>query len=696
VHKALLEETLSVTSPTVSPGVRRFPLPRFPWTSLTATLLLACRTLYGQEPSREPDKAGRDLTQVSMEGLMNLEVTSASKKEQKLSQVPAALFVITQEDIGRSGATNIPDLLRMVPGMDVAQINANTWAVSARGLNSEFAGELLVLVDGRAVYTPLLAGVNWDTLDVPLEDIERIEVIRGPGGTVWGANAVNGVINIITKKAWDTQGALVTVGGGTHTQELGTAQLGGKINADTSYRVFAKYLDNGHFPDLNGANAQDDWRLLHGGFRADSSVSKKDSLTIQGDLYTGGQGNEVVHTILSPPNNVTLDRLASLSGGDLLGRWSHVFSDRSDLTAQFYFDQYTRSGPQVREARHTFDFDFQHHLALGERHDLIWGAGYRHTADETLGTIDETFIPANWAGELFNLFAQDQVTLKPNCLFLYAGTKLENSYFTGFDIQPSLRLAWTPDKSRTLWGAVSRATRTPDRRDVNLSAALAALPGPAEVLLVGNPNLQSEHVIVYEAGYRAQPTKTLSIDVAAFFSSYHGLQTIEPLSSFIDANSQPPILVLPQTFANKLHGTTDGVEVSVSWKATDRWIVSPGYALLQTHLHTDPTSLDTTTAADEEGSNPRHQAQLRSHFELWRNLAWDANAYFVGRLPAQAVVSYTRVDTQLTWRFAESMEASFVGQNLLRDHHVEFNDDLATVNSSQIKRSAYAKITWRF
>jgi len=631
-----------------------------------------------------------------MEGLMDLEVTSASKKEQKLSQVPAALFVITQEDIRRSAATNIPDLLRMVPGMDVAQMNANTWAISARGLNSEFAGELLVLVDGRTAYTPLFAGVNWDTLDVPLEDIERIEVIRGPGGAVWGANAVNGVINIITKKAADTLGMLLTAGGGTHTQELGMVQLGGNINADTSYRIFTRYFNNGHFPDLNGANAQDNWHLLHGGFRVDSSPSKEDSLTVQGDLYTGGQGNVVVHSILSPPDNVTFDRLTSLSGGNILGRWNHSFSNRSDVTAQFYFDRYTRSGPQVREARNTFDFDFQHHLALGNRQDLIWGAGYRHSADQTIGTIDEAFVPADWAGELFTLFVQDQIALKSDRVFLYAGTKLENSYFAGFDLQPSVRLAWTPSKGRTLWGAVSRATRTPSRRDVNLSAVLAALPGPAEVLLLGNPNLQAEHVLVYEVGYRAQPAAAMSIDVAAFFNTYHGLQTIEPLPSFVDANSQPPILVHPLMFGNKLHGTTDGIEVSVSWKATRRWTVSPGYALLQSRLHTGPTSLDTTSAADEEGSNPRHQAQLRSHFELSRALAWDANAYFVGRLPAQAVASYTRLDTQLIWRFGESMEAGLVGQNLLQDHHVEFNDTLATVNSSQIKRSAYAKVTWHF
>ena len=663
---------------------------------LFALVVMVREPVLAQGRAPAPIVVGRDLTQASIEDLMSVEVTSVSKKEQKLSEVAAAIFVISQTDIRQSGARNIPDLLRMVPGLDVAQMTASKWAISARGLNSEFTGELLVLIDGRAVYTPLFDGVDWDTQDVPLEDIERIEVIRGPGGTVWGANALNGVINVITVKAADTPGVLVTAGGGSIQQGFGTAQYGGKIQESTDYRIFAKYINESHFPDLNGANAEDGRHLLHGGFRADSILSAKDTLTIQGDLYSGGEGDEIVHSILFPPDNVTINRLVSLSGGNILGRWNHVFSTWSDTTIQVYLDRYTRSGPQAREVQNTFDIDFQHHLALGRRQDLIWGAGYRHGADQTAGTIDEAFVPANWSGDLFNLFVQDEIALKPNRVFLYAGTKLENSYFRGFDLQPSVRLSWTPSKRYTLWTAISRAIRTPSRRDVNLKAVLAALPGPAEVLLLGNPGLQSEHVVAYEAGYRAQPSERMSIDLAVFFNSYQGLQTIEPLPSFVNANSQPPILILPQTFGNKLHGTTDGAEVSVSWKPTDRWTVSPGYAFLQMHLHADPTSLDSASAADDQGSSPQHQAQLRSHVEMSRGLAWDVSGYFVGRLPAQAVAGYTRVDTQLTWRFGESMEASLVGQNLLRDRHVEFNDALATVNSSMIKRSAYARITWHF
>jgi iron complex outermembrane recepter protein len=675
------QKTLNVTSRT-----------RFCSWRILILLALAGPTVMGQTP-QTPQK---DLTTTSIEDLMNMEVTSVSKKEQKLSQVAAAIFVITAEDIRNSGATDIPDLLRMVPGLNVAQINPNTWAISARGFNFQFASKLLVLIDGRAVYTPLFGGVNWDTQDVPLEDIERIEVIRGPGGAVWGANAVNGVINIITKKAEETPGVLVTGGGGTQAQEFGTVQYGGKITEGTSYRIFTSYQNNNHFRDLNGQNAEDGWHLLHGGFRADTKLSQKDSLTTQGDLYTGSEGAIIVHSIFSPPENVNVQRLASLSGGNILGRWNHIFSSRCDTTLQFYFDKYNRDGPDANDVRDTIDFDFQNHVVLGARQDLIWGAGYRHTVDDTEGTVDEAFVPADSAKQLFNLFVQDQITLIPNRTYLYVGTKLEDSYFTGFDLQPSARLAWTSSNRRTFWAGISRASRTPTRRDVNLVAALAALPGPAEVVLLGNPNMKSEHVIAYELGYRAQPTERISIDVTAFVNTYHNLESTEPQPSFVEPGSVPPLLLLPKLLDNKVHGTTEGVEASVNWKATYRWTLSPGYSFLQMHLHTDPTSLDTTSVADAQGSNPRHQAQLRSHLELWRGFAWDANAYFVGGLPAQFVSSYTRLDTQLTWRLAERAELSLVGQNLLRDHHVEFNDAFQSVNSSQVKRSAYAKITWQF
>ena len=641
-----------------------------------------------------PQQKTEDLTNKSLEDLMNMQVTSVSKKEQKMSQVAAAVFVITQEDIRRSGATIIPDLLRMVPGLDVAQINANTWAITARGFNLQFANKLLVLIDGRAVYTPLFGGVNWDTLDLPLEDIDRIEVIRGPGGTVWGANAVNGVINIITKRAADTHGGLLVAGGGNINQGFGTAQYGGDAGNRTDYHIFSKYLNNDHFPDLNGQNGEDGWHLLHGGFRVDSSLSAKDSLTTQGDLYTGNEGAVIVHSVFNPPGNIEVERLSDLSGGNILTRWHHEFSDRSDTTFQFYFDRYTRTGPNSFELRNTFDLDFQHHFAWGSRQDLIWGLGYRHTADHTVGTIDGTFLPADKAGDLFSSFIQDQITLKPGRMFMTLGTKLENSYFTGYGLQPSARVAWTPSSRHTFWAAVSRASRTPTRRDEGLDAVLAALPGPAEVVLLGSPDAKPEGVIAYELGYRAQPFVRLSIDATVFFNTYHDLQSLEVLPDVVQSN--PPLVIHRETFENETHGHTAGIELAANWKVTSRWTLSPGYSFLQMHLHTDPESVDESSVASTQGTNPVHQGQLRSHLDLSRALSWDVSAYFVDRLPAPLIPAYTRADSQLTWRLAESAAVSFVGQNLLRDHHVEFNDPLQSVNSSQIKRSAYAKFTWQF
>jgi len=644
------------------------------------SLVLASQVAHGQS-AETPPAPRRDLTQVSIENLMNMQVTSVSKKEQKLSQVAAAIFVITQEDIQRSGATNIPDLLRMVPGLDVGQINANTWAVSARGFNHELADKLLVLIDGRAVYTPINAGVNWDTQDVPLEDIERIEVIRGPGGTVWGANAVNGVINIITSSAADLQGALITLGGGTTDQVVGTAQYGGRIGNYTSYRVFAKYHNHNHSPDLLDDDEVDDWHLLHGGFRTDTDLSKKDALTIQGDLYTGSEGASIVHIAsIDPPDNLNVERLANLSGGNILSRWKHTFSDRSDATLQIYFDRYARHGPENDEVRNTVDFDFEHHLALGGRNDLIWGVGYRHSADQTVGTIDLAFVPASRTIDTFSWFAQDEITLKPDRVFLTVGTKLEHSDFAHFEIQPSVRVAWNSRSGHTIWAAVSRASRTPSRLDTASDIGLAVFPGPngfpTEAVLFGNPQQKAEHVVANEVGYRAQPSRRFSIDIATFFNVYDNLRTREPGDLVFDANRTPARWIFPITWDTKMHSTTDGIEVFADWRIANHWTLSPGYTLLQMHLHADAASQDTSSAPGIEGSNPRHQAQLRSHVDLGRGLAWDASVYFVERLPAQQIPSYTRLDTQLRWRFAERMELSLVGQNLVRNHHPEFNDNI--------------------
>lgn len=671
-------------------------------------LTLLAGEMFGQtsqiapQPTSQP-AAQRDLSQVSLEDLMDIKVTSVSKKEQKMSQAAAAIFVITQEDIRRSGATNIPDVLRTVPGLDVSQINANDWAVSARGFNQQFSNKLLVLIDGRAVYTPLLGGVNWDTQDVPLEDIDRIEVIRGPDATVWGANAVNGVINVVTKRAEATQGALVTAGGGTEGQAYATAQFGGSIRGNTNYRIFGNYHNHSSITAAGGGSGNDDWHLLHGGFRADTNLSTEDSLTVQGDLYTGETGATIIHLFsIDPPIIAGLNVLTGLSGGNILARWKHTFSSRSDTTFQFYFDNYERTGPESDETRNTIDFDFNHHWAWGSRQDVVWGAGYRRTWDRDLGTIDQAFSPSDTELQLFTFFVQDTITLQPNRAFLTAGTKIENSYFTGYGLEPSVRLAWTPSSRLTFWSAVSRGERTPDRRDAGLNASLAAFPDPGgsstpvEVILFGDPQISSEHILAYEAGFRAQPNGRLSIDVSTFFNRYDHLETLEPGPRVFEPSPAPARFVVPITFGNLMYGTTEGGEFAANLKLADRWTLNPSYSFLEMHLHTKSASQDTASVAEYEGSSPQHQAKLRSHLDLSHGISWDASAYFVSELPIQGVAAYTRIDTQLNWKFAERGDFSLVGQNLLQDHHIESMDQLTLVNSSLIKRSAYAKFTWRF
>ena len=651
-------------------------------------LALTCRA---QQP---------DLIDRSLEDLMNIKVTSVSKTEQTLSRTASAIFVVTADDIRRSGATNIPDLLRMVPGVDVAQINANTWAISARGLNSRFSNELLVLVDGRNVYTPTFGGVFWDVLDMPLEDIERIEVIRGPGGTIWGANAVNGVINIITRKASETRGGMVVAVGGNLDQGFGTAQYGGGLGKSTDYRVFAKYFNQDHMPGLNGLEGGDGWHLLRGGFRTDSKLSAKDTWMVQGDVYTGEEASpgSFLPSVTSPQTQ-QVDATVPLSGGFLQSAWNHVFSARSDTTLQISFDRYKRDDI-LREQRRTLDIDFQHHFAWGTRQDMVWGANYRNTDSGTDGDLGFSLNPADVNMQLFSLFVQDEIALVPDKLYLTVGTKLDHNYYTGFNLLPSARLAWKLNSRHMLWAAISRVDRTPAETDAGSRLNFAGFPGPGGLptlaALVGNPHVQDEGLTAYELGYRTTVVEHLSVDFAAYYDGYDHQETTEPAAPFFETSPAPPHLVLPVTYENLMHGEAHGFEIALNWKLTDRWTLSPGYAFEQIHMYLDPTSQDTGSVADTEGSSPAHSAQLRSHLDLTGGFAWDAAVYFVDRLRSGEVPAYTRLDTGFTRRWTEHLSSSVFGQNLVKDRRLEFVDDSGSTISTLIKRSGYAKVIWQF
>ena len=664
----------------------------------------AAPTQQAPQNSASPQK---DLTSTSIEDLMNVQVTSASRKEQKLSKVAAAIFVITQEDIRRSGATNIPDLLRMVPGMDVAQINGSTWAIGARGFNQQFSNKLLVLVDGRSVYSQTFSGVFWDTLDIPLVDIERIEVIRGPGGTIWGANAVNGVISIFTKKAAETKGMLLQAGGGTTEQGFGTLQYGGNAGRDTDFRVYANYFNEDHLLDLNGQSGADGWHRLRSGFRTDSSMSPKDTLTVEGDISVGREGEYGFELpAITAPGFVPVAEEISLADGSLETVWNHTYSDTSNSSLQFSYAQHRRDDPLNPELRNTYDLDYRDQFSWGSRQDIVWGLGYRYTDDRIGGSLTVAMNPPDRALQLFDSFVQDEIALVPDRFFLTVGSKFEHNDYTGFEVMPNVRASWSLSDHHMMWAAVSRALRAPSRNDTNLVLNIGSSPGPGGIpillRLLGNPQFEDERLIAYEAGYRTMISKRFSIDFAAYFNDWNHVQSTEPSGSFFETNPPPAHEVETLMYENLIYGENHGFEISANWKVTDRWSISTGYAPEETHMHTEPNSADTQTVPFLQGATPNWPIQLRSHVDLRRDLSWDMSTYFVDALDHQGplgnvqIPSYARLDTQLTWKVAERCAVSVVGQNLLKDHHMEFEDVDGSMQSGEIKRSAYAKITWQF
>jgi len=651
-------------------------------------------------PGAWPQQENVDLASQSLEDLMNVKVVSVSKTEESIARTAAAIFVITQEDIRRSGATNIPDLLRLVPGMDVAQIDANTWAISARGFDARFGNELFVMVDGRSVYTTSFGGVYWEQLDMPLEDIERVEVIRGPGGSIWGTNAVNGVINIITKKASETRGALMTGGGGNVDQGFATLQYGGAVGKNTDYRVYSKYFDDDHLPALAGGNGGDGWHALRGGFRTDTTLSLRDSLTFQGDLYSMRVGDPTYNVPgVTSPGIVPEEDLEDISGGFIQGVWSHTISDHSGTTLQVSYDRYNR-GDQLGDHRGAFNVDFSHHLAWGKRNNMVWGANFLDSDSHSRGDFFISFVPPSLELREYAAFAQDEIALIPDQLYLTVGTKLEHNHYTGLNVMPSARVAWTPTSQQTIWAAVSDAVRSPAETDANFRANVGSFPGPGGVPVVlafiGNPHVDDESLIAYELGYRRTIGKRLSFDFASYYNDYGHQETSEPAPEFFEESPAPPHYVLPFTYGNLMYGETQGIEVFGAWKVTDRWTLNPGYAFEEIHMHLKPTSQDIGSVASAQGASPDHSAQLRSRVDLSHGFTWDTSAYFVGRFRDPSVPSYTRLDSQLSWKFSEGGSIAVVGQNLAQGLHTEFFDSSGSAQTTFVKRSAYIKFTWRF
>ena len=642
-----------------------------------------------------------DLTELSIEDLMKIEITSVSKKAQKVSDAAAAVFVITQDDIRRSGVTSIPEALRMAPGIEVARIDAKNWAITARGFNNFMANKLLILMDGRTVYQPLFAGVYWNMQDTMLEDIDRIEVIRGPGATLWGANAVNGVINIITKKAKDTQGGLLTAGGGTDERGFGGLRYGEKVGEQTYLRAYAKYFSREAFTNIAGGRAADAWESGRGGFRLDSDLSPDSSLTVQGDLSRGDIDEQVLGPALVPPYAKTLNG-SDFKTANLLTRWQRTLSTTSDLSLQLYYDWNDRVAPDNRQIMNTFDVDLQHRFALGSRQEIIWGLGYRYIRGEFSSDSLITLDPSRKADELFSGFVQDNILLIEDRLHLILGSKFEHNDYTGVEIQPNARLLWTPHEEHTFWGAVSRAVRTPSWGETSGRAVEAVLPPhtpdnpfflPVAVTLVGTQDLQSERLTAYELGYRFHPTDRFSLDVATFYNVYSSI-VAGRLGVPQIVTTPVPHVVMPINADNGMSGKTYGAELAGDWRVLSWWRLQAAYTYLQSLLDVEEGSL--TVVENSDGKSPRHQVSLRSSFELTKEIDLDVWARYVDPIESLRLPSYTTLDLRLAWKPLPGVELSVVGQNLIAGEHQEFYQAGAYTIATKIPRGAYAKVVWRF
>ena len=642
-----------------------------------------------------------DLTELSLEELMDVAVTSVSKRSEPISGAAAAVFVLTNEDLRRSGATSIPEALRLVPGLDVARIDSNKWAITARGFNGRFANKLLVLIDGRSVYTPLFSGVFWDVQDTLLEDVERIEVIRGPGATLWGANAVNGVINVITRPAGETRGGLLVAGAGSEERAFAGLRHGGALGAATAYRVYGKALERGSGERLTGGAGADDWSIARGGFRVDSTLAAGAGLTLQGGLYDGEVGETVTLQSLASPVPRGIDDDMEVSGAHLLTRWQRSYSETSELSLQLYYDRTQRKALFVEEDRDTLDAELQHGFAPTARQRVVWGIGFRRTADDIRGSEVLSFAPARETDDLVSAFFQDEIMLRPDRLWLTVGSKLEDDGYSGLEFQPNVRAVWIPRRHHTLWTSVSRAVRTPSRaeRDLRLDGRVVGagelFPGapPAVVTTFGSRDFGSEELVAWELGYRLGLSPGLLLDLAAFYNDYDRLRSTRVGEPFLAAAPYPH-LVIPARLDNDLEGETRGAELVADWRATQRWRWTAAYSFLETRVRDRRTGAEGPFAG--EGESPRHQLSFRSAVDLARGLELDLTARWVDERPRLGIDSYASLDLRLGWKPRGSLEISLVGQNLLDGARVEFAPEIIPTHPTAAERGVYGKVAWRF
>jgi iron complex outermembrane receptor protein len=606
-----------------------------------------------------------DLKKLSVEELMNIRVTLVSRTPQRIRDAASAIQVMTGDEIKRSGAASIPDALRLFPNIQVAQLNSGAWIIGTRGFNTIFSNKLLVMIDGRTIYTPLFGGVIWDIQDVLLEDIDRIEVVSGPGGTLWGANAVNGVINIVTKKSSQTQGAFVSASAGNFLRDNFEARYGGKIGDKTHFRVYGMHFDRQPTTKADGNKSTDGWRLSQGGFRMDIDASPKDEFTVQGDFYGGTRKTAPEH---SPMN-----------GQNILGRWTHTYSSSSDILLQVYYDRYFREDvPGTGSDRmNTIDADFQHRINFKKNHELLWGLGYRFVRDyANFKTQNVAILPPKKSIDLFNGFIQDEISLSKR-LKVTAGTKILHNVYTGVELQPSARAAFAVRKNHTLWAAISRAVRTPSRfdRDYFLPAYNVPPPNPS---VAGGPDFESENLTAYEIGYRIQPNSASSFSVSTFYNVYTDLYSVEALPG-----------TLTYQIMNGSEGKAWGFEITGAYQPAKIWTLRGGYTFFDKDLH---AKAGHTFDPDYLGNDSKHSAVLQSILNLPFNLQFDVAARYKSKLEktlaTAEVPEFLMYDMRIAW-VAKNIELSLIGQNLSKEEHTEFD-------VLKIPRSFYAKIAGRF
>jgi iron complex outermembrane receptor protein len=637
------------------------------------------------------------LKQLNLEQLGDVEVTTKSKAPEQVWKTAAAVYVITQDDIRRSGATSIPEALRLAPGVEVARIDTDKWSIGIRGFGSRLNRSVLVLIDGRSVYTTLIAGTYWEVQDTAIEDIDRIEVIRGPGGTVWGPNAVQGVINIITKSSKDTQGTLASITGGNEEQGSLTARYGGGNAKGLTYRFYGKGFNRS--PELHSdGNDYDHWRSVQSGFRADWKKSERDLFTLQGDIYDQRAGETVQSVNYAAPFSQIVTGSAVLSGGNLLGRWTRTFREGEDIQVQVYYDRANRYEPNFDDIRDTVDVDYLERSYLGSRNHLSYGLGARashgHEPPVTTGLF---FSPNTRTDELYTAFLQDDIALVPNRLTFEVGTKLLLTNYTGVEPEPSARLLWTPTETQTVWAAATRAVRTPSdgEEDFFLSGFIGTSPTglPFFARFNANRNFRSEKLDSYELGYRGLLGRNVYLDVASFFNQYADLFSEDITGApFVESNPPPTHILLPAEFGNGLDGTTAGAEVAPEWKPTSFWRLRGSYSFLHMSIRKGPNSLDIGTAPITDGESPQHQALLQSSFDLPKRITFDFDYRYVSKLKSISIPAYSTGDARIAWTFWRHWEVSAVGRNLFQPGHVEFASDPGP--NVAIKRSFYGKLVW--